>query len=54
MVPRPTTATVFKGDRGVSDRGVAIAGLLEEVTTEERTRVRRKAHTVRRLRVFPG
>ncbi len=29
MVPRPTTATVRSGDRGVSDRGVAIAGLQE-------------------------
>jgi hypothetical protein len=30
IVPRPTTATVLSGDRGVSDRGVAIAGLQKE------------------------
>ncbi len=29
MVPRPTTATVRSGDREVSERGVAIAGLQE-------------------------
>jgi hypothetical protein len=29
MVPRPTTAMVFSGDRGVSEKGVAMAGLQE-------------------------
>ena len=58
IVPRPTTATVLSGDaesdREGSDRGVAIAGLQERVTTEGRTRIRQRAHTVRRLRVMPG
>ncbi|GAA3819651.1 hypothetical protein GCM10023083_61320 [Streptomyces phyllanthi] len=38
----------MSGDRGVSDRGVAIADSRDEGDDWERARVRRRAHRVRR------